>query len=82
MTKVSWRGREIHNPAIRFFAVVIALPIGVVVAVVGMLIWLPLIMLSVPLHFVLIALGRRGFSSRSAGGGTNYIVKLDGFRKA
>lgn len=85
---VTWRGREIENPALRQLAAVATIvlggamaPVGLIVAVLGLAFTAVLLPLTFPLHLVLRLLGRRGFIEVK-GGRVRYAVERQGFREA
>jgi len=85
---VTWRVREVQNPALRQLAAVativlgaIMAPVGTIVAVLGLSLTAVLLPLSLPLHLVLRLLGRRGFIGVE-GGRVRYAVERQGFREA
>ena len=85
---VTWRGREVENPALRQLAAVativlgaVTAPVGLIVTVIGLALTAVLLPLSFPLHLMLRLLGRRGFIEVEWGR-VRYAVERQGFRKA
>jgi hypothetical protein len=96
MDSVQWKGREIENPILRFLvgfcamvlsfvalmAAMLAIPLSVIMGVLGVLVMAVLIPVSFPLHLVLRLLGRKGFLSTGESEGFSYVIDTDAFRKA
>ena len=83
-----WRGREVYHPLAKVgiaVAMVVMLPIGFLTMVVVVAITIVTLPISIPLHFVLKAMGRKGFLRHEVKGLKESIrIVLDhtGFQKA
>lgn len=90
-TSIKYNGKEVQNPLARRVIMVVLLlallSLGVVFFFVGFalpvifLIFLALFVLSIPLHFILRVLGRRGFYANNSNGGFSWIIGTNSFAR-
>lgn len=96
MSSFKFNGREVQSPAARF-AIGLALLVVTIAVIVGVIMFMAaipfillgvvlvavvMIVLSAPAHFILKALGRRGFVERSDSDSFSYHISIDGFKRA
>lgn len=74
MASVTLQDKEVRNPILRTLCIVLIV-VGVPLILIVML---PLV---VPLHFLLVLCGRRGFVTREADGGINFVADWHGFKR-
>ena len=72
--KITWNNHEIRNPILRLGAALVVFFMCIVV--------LPaMVIVSLPIHLLLLLCGRRGFTKTGDDGRLNYSIDSDGFRR-
>lgn len=74
MYSVKLFDKEVQNPLARLIVTTVAFAIGTTLGII-------IILISIPVHFLLIMAGRQGFFSKTSLGGREYIVGKQGFQK-
>lgn len=83
MTSVTWNGREVQNPILRFIVATVAICfglLGVLFALLVVALLIVLLPITIPLHFLLRACNRKGFFRNDQGKAT-YSVDVQSFRR-